>query len=72
METKKIKKICSLLHINIKVKFLKNLKGKVVSEVKPYGVKGDPIVNLGLIDSHYFLIEETNYKNTKGTVSKSK
>lgn len=66
METKKIKKICSLLHINIKVKFLKNLKGKVVSEVKPYGVKGDPIVNLGLIDSHYFLIEETNYKNTKG------
>ena len=66
METKKIKKICSLLKINIKVKFLKNLHGKVVSEIKPYGVKGDKVINMGLIDNHYFLDEETNYKNTKG------
>jgi len=66
METKKIKKICSLLKINIKVKFLKNLHDKEVSEVKPYGVKGDKVINLGLIDNHYFLDEETNYKNTKG------
>jgi len=66
MEIKKIKNICSKLRINIKVKFLKNLDGKVVSGVIDYGVKGCKEINMGLINNHYFLNEDTNYKNTKG------
>ncbi len=71
MEVRKLNKVSTLLNITIKLKFLKTITDKkkekeiVVSETKKYG-NGNKTINIGLIDSHYFLIEDTPYKNTKG------
>lgn len=53
---KDIKIIAQELDLTIILKYYKNVKTEIVK----YG-KGKTVVNIGLLDKHYFLNEETNY-----------
>ena len=52
----KLKQVCELLNICITVNRVEDKKN-----IKKYGDKNNPIVKLGLIEGHYFLIEKTEY-----------
>ncbi len=56
----KLTKIASILNIYIRLKILKN--DNKTSRIISYGDHSNKVVNLGLLDDHYFINEESQYQ----------
>ena len=56
----KLKEVALKLKLFITVKRL-SIRGTNSSKVEEYGNKEDPILNLGLLENHYFIIQPTIY-----------
>jgi hypothetical protein len=61
--TNRLKLICEKLEICIVLKKMKNTKDDKYNNIRTttYGDNTKPIYNIGLIDSHYFILEDTPF-----------
>ena len=57
---RKLEQLAPILNLFIRVKRL-YINGNIASKVNEYGNPNDPIIELGLLDKHYFIIQPTIY-----------